>query len=378
MAYHTIDGVFPDGICEDLDSQTVVEISLHLQNLEIERHLRSYTYPVLTLPSEIISEVFLEALDPDKASPSCAESPLFLGHICQQWRQIAVSTPRLWTQLSLEIVDPMVRDNQLQILDLWLTRSRDCPISISIVDLARVPQSMREFVTAILPHSKRCKTLNVVLPDNDLSVLVGQFPLLRSLSIGFSDEIPMRPYTVGAFREAPTLDTVVVYTGGRIGDLSLPWRRITSLHIRNGWVCRELVDVLHAAVQLAILGLEITFSEMDAATAFLPEIPPLIYLHTLDLIHPSQGDPAPDSQMRLLHRLTLPSLRHLRVSEPYFALDPIWSITDWALHSSFPLKELCIEIAQAHRTYDYYRSGLPLVGTIIVDEVNSDLQIGAE
>ncbi|KAJ6458625.1 hypothetical protein C8R47DRAFT_995027, partial [Mycena vitilis] len=53
-------------------------------------------YPVLTLPLEITSEIFIYCL-PDKiARVMLNEAPFVLLKICRQWREIALSTPKLW------------------------------------------------------------------------------------------------------------------------------------------------------------------------------------------------------------------------------------------------------------------------------------------
>ncbi|KAJ7704514.1 hypothetical protein B0H17DRAFT_1126834 [Mycena rosella] len=58
----------------------------------LQDRLGAYTYPVLTLPNEMVSEIFLHFL------PTCPpiislHSPSLLGRICRKWRDIALSTP---------------------------------------------------------------------------------------------------------------------------------------------------------------------------------------------------------------------------------------------------------------------------------------------
>nr|GAT47055.1 predicted protein [Mycena chlorophos] len=66
---------------------------------------RTDAYPVLTLPGEIITEIFQHYLPP---YPDCAPlfgegSPLCLTHICRLWREIARKSPRLWRALRLPL-----------------------------------------------------------------------------------------------------------------------------------------------------------------------------------------------------------------------------------------------------------------------------------
>ncbi|KAJ7641164.1 hypothetical protein FB45DRAFT_712335, partial [Roridomyces roridus] len=54
--------------------------------------------PVLTLPNEITSEIFVHFLPPYPVCPPMTglDSPTSLTHICRQWREIALATPKLW------------------------------------------------------------------------------------------------------------------------------------------------------------------------------------------------------------------------------------------------------------------------------------------
>ncbi|KAJ6481847.1 hypothetical protein C8R45DRAFT_313381 [Mycena sanguinolenta] len=55
-------------------------------------------YPVLTLPNEIISEIFLHFLPAYPAYPPLfgTPSPTSLTQICRKWRGLALATPGLW------------------------------------------------------------------------------------------------------------------------------------------------------------------------------------------------------------------------------------------------------------------------------------------
>jgi hypothetical protein len=71
----------------------------------LKAHLDAYIYPVLTLPNEIVSEIFLHTL-PSALSdhcPSSTQGPLLLGQICRKWREIALFTPALWSNIALTL-----------------------------------------------------------------------------------------------------------------------------------------------------------------------------------------------------------------------------------------------------------------------------------
>ncbi|KAF8152014.1 hypothetical protein K438DRAFT_1433339, partial [Mycena galopus ATCC 62051] len=54
-------------------------------------------YPVLTLPNEVISMIFVHCLPAHgRVRPSPRRAPLLLAQICTLWREIALSTGQLW------------------------------------------------------------------------------------------------------------------------------------------------------------------------------------------------------------------------------------------------------------------------------------------
>ncbi|KAJ7279589.1 hypothetical protein C8J57DRAFT_1570431 [Mycena rebaudengoi] len=116
----------------ELDGRVLdLERALALARLErqelFETHLAPYTYPILTLPSEITSEIFLHFIPvyPERPDPRRIESPTRLGQICRSWREIAFSTPRLWRAIKLDLDQtPSTHILQLDILSTWLVRSK--------------------------------------------------------------------------------------------------------------------------------------------------------------------------------------------------------------------------------------------------------------
>ncbi|KAJ7193872.1 hypothetical protein GGX14DRAFT_321653, partial [Mycena pura] len=69
---------------------------LHRKQQELERRLGLIVYPVLTLPTEIVSRIFIDCLpDHGRVCPS-QRTPLLLAQICRCWRDIALETCELW------------------------------------------------------------------------------------------------------------------------------------------------------------------------------------------------------------------------------------------------------------------------------------------
>ncbi|KAJ7253548.1 hypothetical protein C8J57DRAFT_1722435 [Mycena rebaudengoi] len=67
----------------------------------IDAHL-ALVSPARRLPDDVVREIFVASLP---ANRNCAisfqESPLLLCTICQSWRSLALSTPRIWASIHI-------------------------------------------------------------------------------------------------------------------------------------------------------------------------------------------------------------------------------------------------------------------------------------
>ncbi|KAJ7701038.1 hypothetical protein B0H14DRAFT_2305838, partial [Mycena olivaceomarginata] len=85
-----------------IDAQ-ISELECTISSLKEEKdslraRLAIYIYPVLTLPNEIVSEIFVHFLPafPQFPPPIGLLSPYLLCQICRKWRDIVFSTSALW------------------------------------------------------------------------------------------------------------------------------------------------------------------------------------------------------------------------------------------------------------------------------------------
>ncbi|KAF8187226.1 hypothetical protein K438DRAFT_1545995, partial [Mycena galopus ATCC 62051] len=73
----------------------IADLEAQERSLDTELDLR--VYPVLTLPNEVVSLIFVHCLpDHDRVRPSPRRAPLLVAQICTLWREIALSTGQLW------------------------------------------------------------------------------------------------------------------------------------------------------------------------------------------------------------------------------------------------------------------------------------------
>ncbi|THU79803.1 hypothetical protein K435DRAFT_697061, partial [Dendrothele bispora CBS 962.96] len=103
----------------------------------IHKH-RQLLSPIRRIPPEIIAELFTYCL-PSTHPPTrdLSEAPLLLTLVCKQWRQIAFSTPYMWSALHIYIPYSRVSDEgfmerRKKGIKQWLERSGNLPISLSL------------------------------------------------------------------------------------------------------------------------------------------------------------------------------------------------------------------------------------------------------
>ncbi|KAJ6450632.1 hypothetical protein C8R45DRAFT_848908 [Mycena sanguinolenta] len=119
-------------------TQSTLYISaLEKEQEEIEAKLRAVVYPVLSLPGEITSRIFVECLPNDDVLPLAEHAPLLFLSVCHQWRDIAISTCLLWSSLRIE---SMLADNgivvscgTLRTLHTWFSRARALPLFLTMI-----------------------------------------------------------------------------------------------------------------------------------------------------------------------------------------------------------------------------------------------------
>ncbi|KAF7376131.1 hypothetical protein MSAN_00028000 [Mycena sanguinolenta] len=128
--------------------------------------------PVRRLPADIMAEIFAACMPPDRnAIMSAAEAPLLLCRVCRAWRDVALSTPRLWASLHT-VAHGNIRadgpDSKLQkvvkAIDSWLSRSGVLPLSISLVrSWTSKEVDFHPFLETLIRYSSRWRRIRFEL-----------------------------------------------------------------------------------------------------------------------------------------------------------------------------------------------------------------------
>ncbi|KAJ7659292.1 hypothetical protein DFH06DRAFT_439152 [Mycena polygramma] len=325
------------------DIKQSISALLAEQTLARER-IESYKYPVLTLPNEIMSEIFMHLLPQYPLCPPLTGnlSPHLLLRVCRKWRDIALSTPILWRAILVEKTipdcDPLRRrmtDNKMSVargqasrVKSWLDRSGRLPLSIQIVEYEFLEE---DILRAIVPHHARWEYVSLHnIRLNQLLPVEGPMSLLRQLEI----RAPGNISTTMAFPAMPQLRTATLWNFYYSPAL-LPWSQLTSLTL-IGKHPHECVSVLSHASNLRYCELAMFGGDWQPPTQ--PDIS-LPHLESLVLVPWSKIKHFPD---RYLLCFLVPALRRLQVPELGLGSDPIATLTSFISSSGCKLEELRI------------------------------------
>ncbi|XP_006456273.1 hypothetical protein AGABI2DRAFT_122184 [Agaricus bisporus var. bisporus H97] len=289
------------------------------------------------LPVEILEEIFSCAVDRVELhvpEPHCAgsQSPWNLALVCRDWWGVVLSTPYVWSRISLEVnPDGETRLNYSALLSAWnlcLNRSRSHPLTIKFSDRSddgesRSPSTL--FLEPLMEHVQRWETvvfsvsLDTLLPY--LSNYPAQFTRLRRLCIAHRNRIfgecSVIGNPVGLFQDAPLLSCVYLFNlpcyRQRLGGVGIPWSQIAHLWIGvNVGIFDDLYDVLKNTPNLVTLYYKITFNYYGSFT-----LPPLELSHLEQVIwygvYYGWEDEDPPATSLFFKILTAPRLSSLEV-----------------------------------------------------------------
>ncbi|KAK7022331.1 hypothetical protein R3P38DRAFT_1116629 [Favolaschia claudopus] len=244
--------------------------------------LNSVVDPIAHLPLEISSEIFILCL-PERPEVKPTLSPLLFLQICRSWRDIALSTPSLWSRIYCGRLAGVAAHN----LHLWLSRAKTLPLTITI--------SLPEDATAAIP-----------------TVLKKHAPQTKNLSV----EVHSAAHAKAILTSFPILEVLEL-------KLTYPWRGSAEF----SKVCRDIICAAPRLLKCHILNLP----ERGDISSIYPTQIPCPCLRELEL-----------SDGKLLLQLTLPALESLSVKNLNL---PHADLQDFLSRSKPPLRSLRFEVS---------------------------------
>ncbi|KAJ7044779.1 hypothetical protein C8F04DRAFT_1069519 [Mycena alexandri] len=287
---------------------------------DLQAQLDAVVYPVLTLPPEITSEIFIQCLPVDRSidAVNTAEAPLLLTHICGVWRQIAISTPELWATFE---VDVFYRHLCLaEIANTWLGRTGECPLTVKISRAIR-NMDLDVLWQVLFQYSSRIRSLGLEVDGEILRPIPGSsktgylmdFPTLERFSIAFFPFEAEDTDLVAILNNVPLLHEVTI-TELSSSLVTLPTQQITKFTGKFYAVaqCLEALTLMPQLTECAFAVLHKDLLDRD------PEPFTHSHLRHLTLFGTTQLDPtnrdAWARSMCVLASLRLPALQTLEIT----------------------------------------------------------------
>lgn len=298
---------------------------------------RSLVSPVRRLHRDVLQEIFYQCLPTAHNSvPDPDAAPLVLGRVCSSWRQIAYSTPKLWSSLHIGIaLLPLDRASaRHQALSSWLYRSGALPLSLSMyaagfaIDCARgyvsIESQVPSYLNLMLTHAKRWKRIHLTLLQYDWAIFyhlvnASDLPLLEVLHLegermGLQDpqsfDISYLSRSGGILSSPLLRDLSLPDYSPRLLDLPIQWSRITGLNFTHHLLpLQRIIKIFTICPDLQKCSITISTVDEPSFHANASNIPPVVLpnLRTLKLIR--ESGPI-DDILTLINKLWAPKLRH--------------------------------------------------------------------
>ena len=345
-------GAAPCSACtEDIELEKEMdELEIRVEKIHIRRRAlrtvmnQNHDCLIHKLPPEIISHIFVQ---PQYAPPSphptrkyINHSPLYLGAVCEKWRQLAWATPQLWSSLHVKVKRIYgTREYPFQLVAEWLERSASLPLSIRLStgwDLEHIQYEDKAYarmINILNEHSARWYDIHLTVPVRHLHRFRGssQGNMLRRLALLHSYHIPS-DFSTFSMKSKPSPTDLTLMTVG-LAYVDIAWNNLTTASL----ICMrvdECVELILRAPLLESLTLhEITMPSDISLDSNKRIVHPR--LHSLEFL----GSKDETAVARFLDSVNLPSLEKWIHNRSSFPLNNVLSFIE---HISSGLKRFKI------------------------------------
>lgn len=255
------------------------DLQKHTHHLHV-----SLLAPACRLPPEVVSEIFLHCMRPDRLHRGnfyyemrLDKTPLLLAGICSRWRSIALSTRRLWTSIVL-LIRPKYLRSDTALMKVWLARSGTCPLSLSLCSVGHFKNNMRSLMQVFLLHCERWENVYLDLSIsifNCLASAKNRLPRLQTLTLDFSDELETSSETIDTFEAAPQLHSLMLAYSIEPASFLAPWSQLKHCDVHQiSTNTDECLDLLRLTPNLEECSLLVpsTISSHSHSTLQLPRL----------------------------------------------------------------------------------------------------------
>lgn len=283
----------------------------------------------LSIPAELWGHVFELSLPDDWEDAKYLKALLSVSATCRHWRNVALSTPKLWSLIYLSHRDADTT------VDTWIDRSGNCPLNLTLAFRGHVDASIVAKVIAVTDRWRCVKLLHVTrqIATALFSAAKG-FPRLHTIEVSQCPitsmlDIPLEQRCQEAMPVLRRLRTdFQIFPGSWI-----PWEQLTEAHIRFS------VHLIRFQESSSLTALSITFSNYEP---LLHSQPILRLPHLCSLrLYSSLGTCDPGDVRSIFDGLELPALQNLYYRGYLWNTD---SFVDFLQRSSCSLQSLTVSL----------------------------------
>lgn len=270
--------------------------------------------PICRVPPEIMSMIFIECLGEFKYHK--AEQAWVLGWVCRYWRDVAFSTPRLWSKPTFRLHESR-SGNDVTMAKEWLARAGSSPLRLSVEGSWETAHAVLD---AGVDQSHVWKDFSYRLSFRllqHLSPIKNRLPRLERLTFR-----PMGPKSltekVDVFEDAPRLRHLSLGPNVCASQLNLPWPQLKSFSTAGACDIVSLCDTFQMCPNLVECEVDLAVSPSRISRSPVR----LEHLETMRV----RGE---SLQANFFDYLELPALRTLHIE-----------FTDAAKYQSSAVKDL--------------------------------------
>ncbi|ETW85032.1 hypothetical protein HETIRDRAFT_470102 [Heterobasidion irregulare TC 32-1] len=250
----------------------------------------------LRLPTEIIAKIFVHCLPrlsdatDELASFKLRNAPTLLTTVCKRWRDIALDTPQLWSNIYIGAPQEAFTSSAKQTLGSWLAHSTYFPLNITIYAMG-IGDYIEACFDMLVAHAHRWAcvivldatvALNLLSrhPDRQQSIL-SRFIFERCIKDIDSSEIDSLS---DLLCHAPRLREVSMHFTST--QWTLPWTNLTHLSLRpyHPASIPDTVDMLSQCSNLTSLHLNFADSRIDLIWDTEDAMFPPLVMHHLQFL----------------------------------------------------------------------------------------------
>ncbi|KAJ7451521.1 hypothetical protein B0H11DRAFT_1877212 [Mycena galericulata] len=322
--------------------------ALEKEQQEVEDGLALVVYPILTLPNEITSRIFIDCLPTDgPVCPSPHTAPLLLAQICRHWREVAFSTRKIWSSIRLSSPSSGEPPQHVAgaLLQTWVSRAKGHPLSLGFH--SNHETGSPDFMSFVSSCSAQIRwlELDLMLEQSRQNDPLYALPLLQHLATGSMPDEAL----VDVLKSAPPIHELRLTRANTV-DFPQPWL-VTDLEI-----CSISVETfLGLPTNFPVLahlkcGITGRFKETGAPKVF-PQLSSLVFT------------PKSDGVRFAIKNVTLPSLRRLEIPD-YM---PLIDVTSLISRSSCVLHHVVIAAGYLEAAAADLFEALPSLESLKID-----------